>query len=193
MTPGFVRPGVLTPLNGGPAGYFLTWTCFGTWLHGDSRGSIDRDHRALQTPPVTPNEARLVSAQRRMKSPPFALDAARRSQVESAIVYVCERAGWRIHALNVRTNHVHAVVTTDGKPEQALTAFKGWATRQMHGADIVEIGTRVWTKGGSTRYLWTERDIEAAVTYVLEGQGPALPGAGRWTLRSAEARGGDGQ
>ena len=32
-----------------------------------------------------------------------------------------------------------------------------------------------WSHGGSTRYLWTRRDVERAVAYVVDGQGRPLP------------------
>jgi hypothetical protein len=36
-----------------------------------------------------------------------------------------------LHALNVRTNHVHTVVTASRKPEQVLNGLKANATRQL--------------------------------------------------------------
>jgi hypothetical protein len=27
-----------------PLAYLITFRCYGTWLHGDSRGSVDRFH-----------------------------------------------------------------------------------------------------------------------------------------------------
>jgi hypothetical protein len=33
-----------------PIGYLITFRSYGTWLHGDERGSVDRNHRAYGTP-----------------------------------------------------------------------------------------------------------------------------------------------
>ncbi len=33
-----------------PLAYFITFRCYGTWLHGDRRGSVDRFHNIYGTP-----------------------------------------------------------------------------------------------------------------------------------------------
>ena len=38
-----------------PIAYFLTWSCYGTWLHGDARGSVDASHRERFTPTIEPD------------------------------------------------------------------------------------------------------------------------------------------
>jgi REP element-mobilizing transposase RayT len=60
------------------------------------------------------------------------LDAARRQSAEIAIREVCDHRKWHLHALNVRTNHVHVVVSLGtAKPDRALNAFKAYVTRRM--------------------------------------------------------------
>jgi len=165
-----------TGLSGEPLGYFLTWTCYGTWLHGDPRGSVDRATNAFDSPTVGPNSSRLAYERTYLlKHPPFVLDAHGRAVVDETVRLVCSRRGWELLALNVRTNHVHAVVAGADAPERILGAFKAWATRSLVAEPVVTPGTKVWTRHGSTRYLWTERDVKGACRYVTEGQGPALP------------------
>jgi hypothetical protein len=48
----------------GIQGYFITFRCYGSWLHGDQRGSIDWRHRAYKSPllerdPKNANEGNL--------------------------------------------------------------------------------------------------------------------------------------
>ena len=60
------------------------------------------------------------------------MNAAQRKSVEKAIRDVCKKRGWILKAINVRTNHVHVVVSIgDKKPSDALIALKAKATRQM--------------------------------------------------------------
>jgi len=115
---------------------------------------------------------------RRMNSDqPVRLDRARREAVEFAIGQVCQTRGWSLIALNVRTNHVHAVVRFDDvKPERVLNDFKVWSTRRMRALQLVGQRERVWTRHGSTQPLWTDEDVLNARAYVLEGQGIRLPG-----------------
>src|SRR5437762_2022331 len=39
-----------------PLGYLITFRSYGTWLHGDARGSVDRFHNAFGTPRLPYNE-----------------------------------------------------------------------------------------------------------------------------------------
>lgn len=29
-----------------PVAFFLTWSAYGNWLHGDTKGSVDRNHNS---------------------------------------------------------------------------------------------------------------------------------------------------
>jgi len=41
-----------------PLAYLITFTTYGTWLHGDPRGSVDREHNVWGTPFLDPDRAR---------------------------------------------------------------------------------------------------------------------------------------
>jgi REP element-mobilizing transposase RayT len=158
----------------GPAAYFLTFTTHGTWLHGDDRGSVIRtpDGSSL----VPPNPRLLQSRVRRLHSDPFTLSAAQRQVVADAIAPACTYRGWDVHALHVRTNHVHLLVAANAKPEAVLRLVKAWATRRLREAGLVSALRPVWTVHGSTRYVWTEEDVASVWTYIVHGQGEPLEG-----------------
>jgi REP element-mobilizing transposase RayT len=159
-----------------PRAYFLTWTCYGTWLHGDPRGSVDREHNAYGTPVLDVDPRRVRADAGRLANPPVVLDAAARKIVHDTIVAHCALRGWTIHALNVRTNHVHVVVACGTiAPETAMAQLKAWATRRLREAGCISAFARIWTNHGSTGYLWTGDDVDGAVTYVTDFQGPDLP------------------
>jgi REP element-mobilizing transposase RayT len=81
-----------------------------------------------------------------------------------------------LHALNVRTNHIHAVVSIGLiEPEHALTAFKANSTRQMRTNGSWPYEHSPWAEKGSKRCLWNERSVTRAIDYVLYGQGDELP------------------
>jgi REP element-mobilizing transposase RayT len=114
-----------------PQAFFVTFTCYGTWLHGDERGSVDRDHNEWQTPPLDPDEDRERREFQLLRHSPVRLESQQRSIVQQAIQEVCEHRGWRLHAINVRTNHVHVVVTANRVGKRVLNDFKSYATRRM--------------------------------------------------------------
>jgi hypothetical protein len=113
-----------------PLGYLITMRTYGTWLHGDERGAMDRRHFHRYGAPKIPTSLALVQAEtRQLKHPPVTLNNAQRAVIETAIREVCQHRGYHLRALNARTNHVHSVVTAGCKPERIMDAFKAYATR----------------------------------------------------------------
>ncbi len=110
-----------------------------------------------------------------------------REHVTDAITEVCELRGWYLSAVNVRTNHVHVVVTADAPPERVMTALKASATRRLTDAGEIAPKTKIWTRHGSTRYVWDPDDVPKVMDYVLNAQEGARlePGARPWTKREA--------
>ena len=157
-----------------PVAYFITFTTYGTWLHGDRRGSVDFKHNIYDTPYVAPDPRRRRYDGDQLRHPPVLLDGEGRRSVERAIREVCRHRGWELRALNVRTNHVHIVVSAPDTPERAMNTFKSWATRKMIDGGHLASGTKAWARHGSTRYLWDEDQLETACLYVTEGQGADL-------------------
>ena len=114
-----------------PLAYFISFRSYGTWLHGDQRGSIDRFHNRYGDPSLPSNDLWQRHNCKQLKSDPFILNGKARGAVERAIRETCSIRNWQLHALNVRTNHVHTVVTASRKPEQVLNGLKANATRQL--------------------------------------------------------------
>jgi REP element-mobilizing transposase RayT len=154
-----------------PSACFLTWTCRGTWPHGDERGSVDSRNNVYQTSTLPPSEADRHRDVVQMKQPPTAPDDRARRVVADTIRDHCRIRGWDLHAVNVRTNHVHVVVACgEITPASVMRQFKAWATRRLRESGCVVRADDVWTEHGSTKYLWKPRDIADAVDYVNDYQ-----------------------
>jgi REP element-mobilizing transposase RayT len=159
-----------------PLAHLITFRSYGTWLHGDNRGSVDRSHNRYHAPYAAPNPRRHEHNQISLKSEPVILNANQRASIENAIRDTCIRRNWLLRAINVRTNHVHTVVSIgEKKPEIALNAFKANATRQMREDGNWLNEHSPWVDKGSKRNLWNERSVERAIDYVINGQGGDLP------------------
>jgi REP element-mobilizing transposase RayT len=157
-----------------PLGYLITFRAYGTWLHGDSRGSVDRFHRTYGTPMLPPNAQRTRYEGRLRNQPPVTLDPRQRAAVESGIRETCTIRNWSLWAFNIRTNHVHTVVSADCKPERILSALKANATRSMRDAGCWNSDRSPWVYRGSKKYLWTEKELADAIAYVTYDQGEPL-------------------
>ena len=135
-----------------PLGYLITFRCYGTWLHGDERGSVDRFHNRYKSPYLPRSERRRDLNRNKLKGEPGSLDARQRQSVEGAIREVCEHRQWFLRALNVRTNHVHVVVSIGPvEPERALNAFKAYSTRRMRPGWQLAEGIQSMGRQGAAR------------------------------------------
>jgi len=158
-----------------PLGYLLTWTCYGTWLHGNDRGSVDRDHNRVGASYLPLDEKRLEREESRLANQMMVLDDQRRLIVHKTIEAHAALRTWKMHAWNVRTNHVHVVTGPLGvEPGAAVGQFKSWCTRRLREAGLAGEKERLWTRRSSTRYLWQSEDVHRAVLYVRDGQGEDL-------------------
>jgi len=104
-----------------------------------------------------------------MKAAPFVLGAAERSCVGAAARQVCRGRRWDLHAINVRTSHVHAVISAAEPPEAVMHALKAAASGQLRREGLIAPGQKVWARHGSTRYV-REYGLEAVCAYVMQFQ-----------------------
>jgi REP element-mobilizing transposase RayT len=151
--------------------YFITFTTYATWLPGDQREWVDRAHNWFEADRLPADERRQAVARTRQEASEFRLDEACRAAVRSAIEDTAATLGWILVATNVRTNHVHLVVWASELPEIVMRKCKAWSTRRLHDLSLIAADQKVWTRHGSTRWLWKQEDVDAAAIYVLEGQG----------------------
>jgi hypothetical protein len=86
---------------------------------------------------------------------------------------VCGHRGWRLLAVNARTNHVHLVVTALSEPEVVLQSIKSWTTRRLVEARLLVLDGPLWARHGSTVYLWTSESVDRAIDYVVHRQDAA--------------------
>jgi REP element-mobilizing transposase RayT len=158
-----------------PIAYLISFRTYGTWLHGDKRGSMSRQQNQYGTPRIPPNPGLQRMELTQLKHTPVKLDDKQRPIVERAIREVCDHRGYVLRAINVRTNHVHTVVSAALKPEPILQAFQAYATRKLREEGLIPREVKPWSRHGSTPYLWKDRHVERAIEYVLYSQGDELP------------------
>lgn len=148
-----------------PIGYFLTWVTYGTWLPGDARGWVEYRHGWQ-----LPDPARELEAGAKMTEDACRLSREQRDAVERQIRETCRHRGWQLHAVDCRSNHVHAVVSApDTRPKKIRTDLKAWATRCLK-QQFKATRENWWAERGSIRYLYDDDSLESAVLYVTEGQ-----------------------
>lgn len=159
-----------------PLAYFITFRTYGTWLHGDSRGSVNRFRNQYGTPTLPRINSWVEINKAKLKSKPVKLDREQRKCVDSAIRECCRHRNWKLLALNVRSNHVHLVIANNfASSGQALGALKANATREFRESGFWDFEHSPWVDKGSRLRLWNNEHINAAIDYVLYGQGDDIP------------------
>jgi len=159
-----------------PIAYFITFHTYGTWLHGNTNGSVSPGHNIPGTPTIAPDPHRVQRELGSLKHPPFLIDANSRRVIDQTIREVAAHRHWTIHALNIRTNHVHIVITAPSHtPERVLIDLKSWCTRRLTEHACTTPDTRIWSRHGSTRWLNSQRSFDRACEYVTQEQGDDLP------------------
>lgn len=154
--------------------YHITWTTYGTWLHGDSRGWVLWGDAGIK-----PDAERERAARQRMVEAAVILTEEQRVLVEQTIREHCRLRGWVLRAVNVRSNHIHVVVSAAAPAHEVMNQFKAWCSRKLSdSAGLVtpvarKAGRRRWfTEGGDHRSIDSEEYLSNAVRYVVEGQQP---------------------
>ncbi|MEO8540916.1 MAG: transposase [bacterium] len=172
-----------------PLALFVTLSAFANRLHGDERGTVDRQHNSHGEPTLGRNDARLGFESNILSAPPMHFTTLLRSAIESAIQEACDFRDWQLLACHCRTNHVHAVIGTDAERDEVIARLKDRCTRRLRTAKLIAANQPLWARGGSARYLWTETDIENACEYTMNAQGDLIPGTKLWNERhQSEAR-----
>ena len=158
--------------NDFPIAYLITVRSYGTWPHGGDRLSVDRHgHNVYGTPRRAANTRLEEVMKQNLKGDAIVLSDEQRAVVEEAIKEVCKYRNYELSALNVRTNHFHAVVSAQSKPEPIADAFKSYSTRKLRQSSLIGNSVQPWARGKSRRYLWKSKHVLRAIEYVLYGQG----------------------
>ena len=149
-----------------PIAFFITWTVYGTHLQGDERGWRRRRHGDQEPQPQLAQWH-----QERLTHPVILLTPEQRVIVGSESQRHCDHRGWRLWAVNARSNHVHAVVTALGYSGKVVRdQLKANCTRGLREQWTVFCDRPVWTVGGDWECINQEEDLATVCEYVLEAQ-----------------------
>ena len=148
-----------------PLAYFITWTVYGTFLHGDQRWW--RQGGELKAP--RPRLERWHHD--RLKHEVILLDKVHRRIVDKKVKEHCEIRDWKLWVVNSRSNHVHVVVTSPGYQGTTVRdQLKANGTGSLRKHDLTFCDRPVWTTKGDVELIWTEDELERVIEYVSEAQ-----------------------
>jgi REP element-mobilizing transposase RayT len=152
--------------NETPLAYFITWTIYGVHLQGDLKGW--RKRHEGEKPPQPLLEAWHAE---RLNYSTELLNPSDRLAVENACRKHSEHRSWKLWAVNVRTNHVHVVISASAhKGTVVRDQLKANSTRQIRERNKRLVDRPVWAVGGDVQFVWTENELSAVINYTLIAQ-----------------------
>ncbi|QDV28305.1 Transposase IS200 like protein [Planctopirus ephydatiae] len=135
---------------------------------------MDRQHNLPGTPFVAPDEELEARRHQSLRQAPYQLDHAHREVVLKTVREVCDHRSWSLHAVHVRSNHVHILLTALPPPEKVMSDLKAWSSRRLRETFGEDADRDRWTQHGSTRYLNDMKSLESAIAYVINEQGEQM-------------------
>ena len=106
------------------------------------------------------------------KHPSVIFDEQQRQVVRDTIIRHCGLKQWCLLAVHVRTNHVHVLVQAPVSIEKAMNDLKAYSTRSLRQAGYKL--EKVWTKHGSTQYVFTYAKLYEKARYIVCEQGEPM-------------------
>jgi REP element-mobilizing transposase RayT len=158
-----------------PFALFITWTTYGTWLPGDPRGYVS--NTLMETGRYAPkqnqrgqpisrgNPQTLAAAQKAQKHDTVWLLPQHAITVAEALKNAAAARHWHIIRAAVMAGHVHTLTAKcpdDGPAVRRI--LKGVSNAALCAA--AGHPGRWWTRGGSGRYLHSQRSLEAVEEYI---------------------------
>ncbi len=149
-----------------PLAYHITFGTYGTRLHGDPRGTVDRTQNQPGDPIIGQNEDWLQLELSNLKGDPVWLDETLCRSVELAAPDICVRGGWQHHVTACQANHVHMLVSSDDEGKLVRRLIKRWLTQHLNDTGLIR-PVRWWAKGGSVKWVWDQAYFDNVYEYVV--------------------------
>ena len=153
-------------MNDFPQAYHLTFGTYGTRLHGDERGTVQRSMNKPGDPILGKCEQWEQMETRLLKFPRVLLSLDQRLTTQEAIPAICSRGGWTFVACAARGDHVHTVLraTSDGKAVRRW--LKRWVGEILSSRWPMVAGATWWAECGSNKWVWTDDYLQNVYDYV---------------------------
>ncbi len=149
-----------------PLAYHITVGTYGTRLHGDDRGTVDR----AMNQPGDPIIGRVEQWQRmeraNLRFPPRLFAPEQMRLVESQVPAICARGGWTLQAHATAPDHTHTILTGSADGTLIRKLFKRWLGQALADHVPLQPDETFWAECGSVKWVWTDDYLIAVKAYV---------------------------
>ncbi len=149
-----------------PLAYHITFGMYGSRLHGEPRGTVDRSMNKPGDPIIGRDTDWEQIERSLLRFPPVVPTSQQRRFTESIIPSICDRGGWQLHMCAVQADHGHTLLTTtaDGKTGRRL--LKRWLGQALLERWPLPTDATWWAEGGSIKWVWDHQYFENVFSYI---------------------------
>jgi len=158
-----------------PLAYHLTFGTYGTRLHGDPRGTVDRSHNRPGEPIIGADPAWWSREAASLRFPPVYLTLDQRRFAEATLPDICARGGWTHLICSAGPDHVHTLLSTAAEGAAVRRWLKRWLGEALSRRWPLPQGQSWWAEGGSVKWVWTQDYLDNVYEYILRQR--STPGA----------------
>ena len=157
-----------------PIAYHITFGTYGCRLHGDPRGTVDRQHKRDLEPVIREDWNRELTNQERLRFPPITLSSEQRVFVEAVVGVICERGGWRLFAAAAAPDHVHVCLFGEADGQRIRTWFKRWLGERLSSKWPLKPGQSWWAEDGSVKWIFDEVNLKNVIQYIIDQRATSM-------------------
>ncbi len=149
-----------------PLAYHITFGTYGTRLHGDERGTVDRRQNTPGEPIIGRDDDWQQLEASQLNFPPVQLSDEQRLYVEQIIPAICARGGWAYHTCAARRDHLHVELSASAEGKAARKWLKRWLGEALSKRWPLPQGARWFAVGGSVHSIWNRKYFERVFGYI---------------------------
>lgn len=155
-------------MPGTPLAYHITFGAYGTRLHGDERGTVDRKHNCPGEPTLDTDPPRQNFEASLMRFPSINFTHDQRRFIETHVPTICERGGWPYHISAAGKDHVHVLLAADAHGSVVRRLLKRWLGQTLSERWPTDARRTWWAEGGSVKWVWDEHYLRRAFDYIAD-------------------------
>ncbi len=163
-----------------PIAYHITFATYGTRLHGDPRGTVDREHNVYGEPFLGENVARRHVESSLMGFAAVHLSVEQCVFLEAIVPIVCKRGGCAYHVAAAHTDHVHLLISTPNEGRVVRRLLKRWLSQELSRRWTTQIRAGVSPRRNVETGVSPRRNVETGVSPRRGASRPTHPNQRWW-------------
>ena len=157
-----------------PLAYHITFGTYGCRLHGDPRGTVDRQHNQYLDPVIAENWDRELANQERLRFQRITLTSEQRLFIESITLEICQRGAWQLFAVAAAPDHGHVCLSGEADGKRIRTWFKRWLGERLSSRWTLQSGQTWWAEDGSVKWIFDEMNFKNVVKYIVDQKSTSM-------------------